>query len=156
MKYFIYTVIAVVAAMIIVGFFIVGSPKEERMRQFDERRVNDLSSLQYEVINYWQSKLKLPAKLDDLNSDIRGFTVYTDPETGAPYEYAIKGDKTFELCATFGLQSDDTAIVQNPFPASPAGAPKYKDGYRESWKHAAGRTCFERTIDPDLYPPIRK
>ena len=156
MKYFIYTVITVVAAMVIVGFFIVGSPKEERMRQFDERRVNDLSSLQYEVINYWQSKLKLPAKLDELNNDIRGFTVYTDPETGVPYEYAVKGDKTFELCATFALQSDEAANTINAVPAAPISAPIYKDGYRESWKHSSGRTCFDRTIDPDLYPPIKK
>lgn len=25
-----------------------------------------------------------------------------------------------------------------------------------NWEHAAGRTCFERTIDPDLYPPREK
>lgn len=156
MKYFIYTVITVVAAMVVVGFFIVGSPKEERMRQFDERRVNNLSSLQYEVINYWQSKLKLPAKLDDLNSDIKGFTVYTDPETGAAYEYAIKADKTFELCATFALPSDETMNAPGVVPVAPASAPIYKDGYRESWKHTAGRACFTRTIDPDLYPPIKK
>ncbi len=153
MKYFIYTVITIVAAMVVVGFFIVGSPKEERMRQFDERRVSDLNSLQYETINYWQSKLKLPAKLDDLNSDIKGFTVYTDPETGAAYEYAVKADKTFELCATFSLPSDE---MTSNAPSVPVGGPIYKDGYRESWKHGAGRTCFERTIDPDLYPPIKK
>jgi len=22
------------------------------------------------------------------------------------------------------------------------------------WWHDAGRVCFERTIDPDLYPPL--
>lgn len=156
MKYFIYSVIGIVSAMVIAGFFIVGSPKEERMRQFDERRVNDLSSLQYEIINYWQSKLKLPTKLEDLNSDIKGFTAYVDPETGTSYEYAVKGDLKFELCATFALQSEEMANTVNAVPTAPVRAPIYKDVYRESWKHDAGRVCFERTIDPDLYPPVKK
>lgn len=153
MKYFIYSIIGVVTALVIVGFFIVGSPKEERMRQFDERRVNDLSSLQYEVVSYWQSKGSLPAKLDMLGDSLQGFPSYADPESDAPYDYAIKGKLTFELCATFGLASD-TAVSTIPEPTKPMRV-GVNDPYHDSWKHSAGHFCFERTIDPDRYPPIK-
>ena len=32
----------------------------------------------------------------------------------------------------------------------------YPGGVNESWDHQAGRTCFERTIDKDIYPPYPK
>jgi hypothetical protein len=30
----------------------------------------------------------------------------------------------------------------------------YDKGVAENWKHDAGRVCFNRTIDPALYPAI--
>jgi hypothetical protein len=32
----------------------------------------------------------------------------------------------------------------------------YYGGTNESWDHEQGRTCFERIIDPDVYPPFEK
>ncbi len=150
MKYFIYGVVGIVATAVVTGFFLVGSPKEERARQFDARRVNDLRSLQYEVVNYWQTKGKLPASLDTLSDLVRGVVRYADPETGVPYEYAAKGDLTFELCAIFSSTSTATAAEGYPIKPYPAGT------YNEEWTHGAGHTCFTRTIDTDLYPPIKK
>lgn len=137
MKYFVYGVIAVVCVAVIAGFFMVGSPLNERVKRLDERRVNDLTALQYEIINYWQAKAKLPDVLMAVKDDIRGVSIPTDPETGAAYEYAVKSSNQFELCATFAREG-------------------YATMPNDEWKHGAGKTCFTRTIDKDLYPPAVK
>src|SRR3989344_1036136 len=105
MKLFIYAVISVVAISVIAGFFIVGSPKEERLRDIDERRVGNLQFLQSELINYWINKGKLPDKLSDLRDDIRGVAIPMDPETGVEYGYNIKNPESFSLCAVFARPS---------------------------------------------------
>ena len=32
----------------------------------------------------------------------------------------------------------------------------YPGGVNQSWDHGVGRTCFTRTIDTEMYPPISK
>lgn len=145
MKYFAWIIISVVAITVIAGFFIVGSPREERLRRFDDRRVQDLQILQSEIINYWQLKRALPGTADMLKDDIRGFAPPVDPESGNPYEYAIKNPLVFELCAVFNRASAAT------MPSAPKRA--YPYGGEINWEHGAGKACFERTIDKDLYPP---
>lgn len=134
MKIFIYVVIILVTIVIIAGFFVVGSPQTERMRRFDERRVQDLQSIQYQIINYWTSKSILPIQLSQLNDSISGFTIPKDPVSGIDYAYRVKNSATleFELCANFETIS-----------------------LNENWQHDKGRQCFERKIDPQLYPPKR-
>ena len=44
-------------------------------------------------------------------------------------------------------EGKDTAVSSYPYPGG---------GMNESWDHEAGRVCFERTIDKDLYPPYPK
>lgn len=154
MKYFAWIIISVVAIAVIAGFFIVGSPREERLRRFDEQRAQDLQTIQWEIINYWRLKTKLPQSLDMLKDDIRGFAPPVDPESGMPYEYMVKqknGEKdapVFELCAAFNRASDSDG----------SSAPKhaYPYGGQDNWEHGEGRACFERIIDKDLYPPIPK
>ena len=144
------TVSVVVVAAVIAGFFIVGSPMTQRARRFDERRVSDLQAIQWEVVNYWQMKAALPDTLDALRNDIRGFVPPTDPETGAAYEYTgygSEGPVSFELCATFAMAGGDSMQgITRPMPE------KGIEG--GSWAHEAGRTCFTRRIDKDLYPPL--
>ena len=135
---FVAAMIGIVALLVVVGFLIVGSPGQERLRRFDERRVQDLQTLQSEIINQWRLKEKLPNSLDALRDTIRGFVPPKDPATDASYEYAIKAPLEFELCATF--QTPSASIVTD----------------QQNWEHGAGRTCFNRVIDKDLYPPQPK
>ena len=132
-------VLAIVAA-IVSGFFVAGSPQTERLRQLDEQRVGNLQYLQSEVVYYWQRKEALPNALADLEDALRGVSIPRDPDTDAPYEYAVKGEKTFELCTTFSLPSVAAST------AYPAGVPN------EDWRHDAGKACFERVIDEDFFP----
>ncbi len=143
-------VIGVVTVSVIASFFIIGSPMTERVRRFDERRVNDLQSVQWEIINYWQKKNRLPATLDVLRDDIRGFVPPQDPETGTPYEYAVKDATSFSLCATFSLVSDASINTRGMTKPVPVGRITKE---HQSWEHDSGRVCFSRTIDKDLYPP---
>jgi hypothetical protein len=140
----------VVFASIVLGFILVGSPAEQRKVRFDEQRVSDLSTIQYEVTNYYQMKKGvLPATLGDLTNTLSGFTVPTDPSTGTSYEYAVKEGLTFELCATFEEQSVSDYSSAKGYDRA------YIVSYSGIWNHGVGRTCFERTIDPDMYPPVK-
>lgn len=137
----------IIFVAVVAGFFIVGSPATQRDRRFDEQRANNLQILQNEIVNYWTQKDILPSNLDALKNSISGFNPLVDPQTGQPYEYNIKSKLSFELCANFkkpslnsGLNAKERLPVQI-----------YSDPYSDNWNHGVGRSCFERTIDPQLY-----
>ena len=153
-------ILALVA--IIGGFIIVGSPVQQRAVRFDQQRVSDLTNIQWQVINYWQRKQVLPMALSDLNDPISNFSVPTDPETGKAYEYLLNGTigvkgasstLSFELCANFSADSTVSTSPNVQFvPVMPASS--ITSIRNDSWTHSAGRVCFNRTIDPALYPPV--
>jgi hypothetical protein len=128
--------------------------------QYDQQKISDLQNIQYQIVNYWQRKEILPAKLSDLEDTISGFKVPVDPQTGEKtyirinYEYNIKDATTlsFELCTTFNKDSNFGS--KSDIPAIPLSY--YSgNGINENWQHSAGRYCFERTIDKQLYPPLK-
>jgi len=137
----------VVSACVISGFFIAGSPWHQRAVRFDERRVNDLQMIQGELLRHWHMKGVLPKSLDALRDTISGFVPPADVETAAAYEYRPTGELTFELCAVFAAPSRTQELTKDrPAPAYP------HDPHTQNWEHGEGRTCFARTIDPELYP----
>ncbi len=151
---------------IVYGFVIMGGPGSQRNLRLDQKRIEDLQSIQYQVITFWQQKEKLPASLEELKNPISNFMVPQDPEfaKGLSYEYKKVSDKSFELCGTFTLpipegyveNSGYAGIMPTRDVAAPSTSVAYPGGTNDSWYHEAGRTCFERTIDPDLYPPYPK
>lgn len=176
------TAVVLVLGMIAWSFTVVGSPMNQRKLRIDQRRIDDLQSIQWQVINFWQQKGKLPESLTDLSNPLSGYTLPQDPEfqKGTVYEYsihipanvrmtaeAVAKIKTFDLCATFALpipkgwvpgQSGDGIaypMTTTRDVAVSAVAP-YPGGMGDSWDHEAGHACFTRTIDPDLYPPYPK
>src|SRR3989344_5994114 len=76
-----------VLASIVGGFFIMGSPLTLRMKRFDERRVNDLQNIQYQIVNFYQRKGVLPNSLDELKDPIAGFNIPLDPDSAVSYGY---------------------------------------------------------------------
>src|SRR3989344_9654 len=157
-----------VVIAIVTGFMTIGSPAQQRLLRFNERRVQDLQSIQSQVVTYWQQKEVLPKSLTDLASPFTGYVVPVEPEfeSGKQYEYNVKGNLTFELCATFALPMPEgwveyskgggepiplvyperDGVISYPYPG-PMGT-------NESWDHDGGRTCFERTIDTDIFQPF--
>jgi len=146
--------VAVVAVLAIVsGFFIVGTPKDARLIRFDQQKEQDLQSLQYQVLNYWQSKEVLPATLEMTKDPMSGYTpAMKDPQTGETYVYEITGDMSFKLCADFNFETQDMSGKG----AYPDRAASYPSEMNNNWEHGAGQTCFERTIDPEIYRPYGK
>lgn len=169
----VYLTILATIALIIWSFVVMGSPLKQRDLRIDDKRVQDLQNIQSQVINYWQQKEKIPETINDLKDPISYATLPVDPEfeKGRVYEY-VKVDKMkFQLCATFSLPIPKgwqesqgyrggvipmvaptmdvaTSNVTYPYPGL--------SGVNDSWDHQAGRTCFDRTIDKDLYPPYPK
>ncbi len=154
--------------LIIWSFGVMGSPKEQRAWRLDDRRVADLQNIQYQVINYWQQKEKLPTTLSELSNPLTGYSLPVDPEfeKGLLYEYVSKDKLTFELCATFSAPMPNGWQEGNYRGIYPVGkemssdiavsSSLYPSGINDSWDHKVGRTCFTRTIDKDIYPPFKK
>lgn len=150
------TAIALVVLSLGIGFFVMGSPATQRMRQYDDRRVSDIQNINYNVINYWQLKRKLPAFISDVENKAMGEPIPVDPETKLPYTYEVVNSLSYKLCATFSLESENApgttrAVEKQPTPAS---VPTGKIMGQDNWNHGEGMQCYTRTIDPELYPPF--
>ena len=144
---------ALAALSVLAGFVLFGTPSAAHGYRLDEARINDLQNIQWQVVSYWQHKQVLPATLAVINDPISNYTVPADPETGAAYGYKVTGARSFELCATFAAVSYGQAAVTVP---EPAGLSRTGISKTDTWSHSAGETCFDRSIDPALYPPIKQ
>ncbi len=151
MKYFAAFVICIVVGVLIAGILSIGSPNTQRKVRFDEQRVSDLASLQSQIIMYWQGKKALPENIDALNDSLIGFAVPHDPETDASYSYVVTGALSFQLCADFNVESKNggSPMIAKPRMPYPVGM------MDQNWEHGAGKHCFDRTIDPDFFPPTK-
>jgi hypothetical protein len=149
-KSFVVGTAVLVLISIIFGFVKMGSPNTIRKMRFDEQRVSDLQSIQWQIVNFWQQKEKMPKALSELLDSLSGFKIPVDPRTGEQYEYILSSGKTFNLCAAFELESKKTSVIV-PEPVGIAG-----DVSIDNWEHKSGRVCFVRTIDPERYSPYTK
>lgn len=144
-----YAVLVAVIASLVSGFLIIGTPNQARLYRFDEVKAGDLSNIQYQVVAYWQQKGKLPSTLADLTDPISSYIAPRDPQTGNEYGYRVIAPTVFEVCAEFNAARRG--------PGSNYGEPSVARNIGgDTWEHGAGTTCFERTIDPEIYPPVKK
>lgn len=138
-----------VIGSIVLGFSVLGTPQSQRMLRYDSQKVSDLQNIQWQIVNYWQQKGVLPTKLTDLEDTISGFFVPLDPQTQKSYEYVKTNNTAFDLCADFNKPSQGVNGLMTR-PAVPKSIAI--GGVEDNWQHEAGRKCFSRTIDPELYP----
>src|SRR3989344_648263 len=151
----VYATGALVVTSIVSGFLIIGSPWQARLYRFDEEKIYALPNIQSQVVSYWQAKERLPLSLAELNDPIGGFIVPVDPQTTAPYTYEKIGDLSLKLCATFNAPTQNYGMGGETMARTPTPYGK-PDIQNDVWYHAEGEECFERTIDPALYPPYPK
>lgn len=116
------------------GFVLVDSPGTERLRKFDERRIEDLQVIQAEVQNIvhegrlvepYSSTLRrpLPRSLEEIASSAQFQRVQLrDPQSGEMYTYVVLDRTRYQLCATFTFARASAYNVQ--------------------WDHPAGAHCF--------------
>ena len=128
-------VVAVVSA-VVYGLTLVGTPAQQRLIQFDERRVSDLQSITYNIDSYWQRNDSLPASLEDLRDPLYSLNSFVDPKTREPYEYRVTSDTAYELCATF--ETDSSEYEGQALPYFPGGV--------SFWEHGIGRPCFSLEV----------
>ncbi|MBI4122826.1 MAG: hypothetical protein HY458_00480 [Parcubacteria group bacterium] len=134
---FLGAIICSVVAAVVYGMLLVGSPAEQRARQFDQRRTSDLQQISSAVQMYWEQQRKLPQGFDDLKQQQFAYIQSVqDPETKVLYEYRVLGEKTYELCAVFA--TDSSQVEAKTKTTTPFSA--------EQWNHTKGRTCFAREV----------
>jgi len=148
-----YGVIALVVITIVSGFIIMGSPATQRALREDQQRIDDLTNIQYQVTEYYRTTEKLPDSLTQLQDPLIGGYIQSDPSTGESYEYTKTGNLTFELCATFALPLPEFDVAKADLSDYMVRTSKET---AENWPHEAGRTCFERTVDPERITPYGK
>lgn len=146
-KILVICVSVIVLASVVGGFFIIGSPAKQRMIRMDEKRAQDLSSLQNEIVNFWMAKNKLPASIADLKAGRDGLVLPRDPDTNQDYEYKKTGELAYEICAEFKLASGSLAADQGYPPAY------YEGDVYFNFAHDAGKKCFKREVNPSVYKP---
>ena len=133
-----------VAAALSLGLMANGWPGNVRIHRFDQQRVTDLIGLSNAVERYRSYHRELPDSMATAVAQ-NAWIHDHDPETDSPYEFMVKGEKAYELCATFGAASTDPddispgIMVNSPGLARIAGA----SGYKGRWSHPAGRQCFD-------------
>jgi hypothetical protein len=114
---------AIVALMLVLGFWQLGSPGRQREFRGDAQRVQQLFQLSSQIKSYWSSHAsQLPANIDQLPGN-----AFVDPITRVPYEYHPGQGSQFELCATFARSSE-----RNDVPPE-----------QKQWIHPAGHHCFK-------------
>lgn len=124
-------------AVIAVGFFVGGSPREARMRKLDLERIRALHAINRSLTLYYDRHGTLPAALDSMLYEPEALFVkqgLADPVTGKRYEYRVLDRLAgrYELCAIFQA-ADTTGGRGGEFAPSAL------------WNHGAGRHCFTLT-----------
>lgn len=91
---------------VVYGFTSTGSPFYLRMQKFDSKRTTDISSMSYEIQNYYEKNKSLPNSLADVkqSSAYSSFEI-TDPETLKPYEYEQGVGSVYKICANFSTST---------------------------------------------------
>lgn len=166
-KAFSYLGILVSILVIIFGFYLIGSPKTQRLIRIDQQRENIIQTINYNVINYWQTTGEMPKTMADLDK-FPGNDNYSLPDQDLSiYTYKLTDLKkrNYELCTTFNLSTD---VIKNYMDQSRIyykSSPAYygstdiaisPDVNNLSWDHPSGQYCFKRNIDPKFYPVYKK
>lgn len=116
--------IAVVIGAIVVGLYLSGSPKEQRLLRLDERRVSDLINISHKISSYRRVREVMPDALTALVDGHVSRRLPVDPVTEASYLFEIVEGDNYKLCAEFSRVSK-----------------KHQAG--DFWHHGAGLHCFE-------------
>ncbi len=138
--------IGVIAASIVWGFSVLGTPHTQRLYKYDSQKISDLQNINYQIQSYYQQHGSIPTDLSEVYDTTGGKSslVPVDAQSQQPYEYHLIGQsaKAYELCAEFNFASD---AVRAPI------ASYAYDVSMTTWNHDAGHYCFKLSIPLDQY-----
>ncbi len=153
-KIFVWKTMTFTLAVVVIGFILIDSPADERAYKNDDRRTQDLQTLQTRIVERWKEATStLPASLNELGIEPteKEYDPMRDPVTKEMYRYSVLGDMSFELCATFEKETrgkGEYPYLERPMPV-PVDFEKPEPQYyieNSDWTHDARETCFERKI----------
>lgn len=133
-----------VVVLLTIGFTQISNPFLEKAKKLDQQRVTDLQSISYAISNYNAQNYKLPGNLSEIKLT-SGTSKTTDPETNKKYDYKIISASEYELCATFGV---DTQIKPDvSVRATSIVQPPQTDIYATiTNEHPKGEYCYKLTV----------
>lgn len=106
-KIFGWASLTVVVAAFIAAWFFVESPVMARQRRLDDALVNNMRLIESAVNEYYNRNNQLPATIEEVKSGNLYLSDESviDPETRESIEYKRLSGESYELCATFRLDS---------------------------------------------------
>lgn len=162
-----------VITIIVWSISIIGTPSKIRAMKIDNARLSDISRIQMEILNRFQTTDKLPVSLTELDNAFQGYQVPNDPVTKDPYMYKVidQGEvkvnyttnkkelvspAIFTLCATFDTERNydargQTVAVGTDMDGYSANMSYYDGDKSPFWNHGKGLVCFKRVIKSDMY-----
>ncbi len=149
-KIYFFASLAVIVLTFVASLFIVESPQVARNRQIDQRVLSNFNELDNNLSNYYQIYKKLPADFSALKAEYKYISddLLKNPKTQEMFTYQVKGDREYELCATF--LTDASANIQNKDMAY---------YYDTRWPHGIGYQCLTQKVqifnkDGSLVEPV--
>jgi len=95
-----------VAVAVLVGLYLAGSPSEQRLLRFDERRVHDLQSISLSIQAHVDKADRLPDDLSELVDGQLLTKLPLDPVSQEAYVFELTSQNSYRLCAEFSRASD--------------------------------------------------
>ncbi|MFH0818569.1 MAG: DUF5671 domain-containing protein [Patescibacteria group bacterium] len=137
LRYVAIMVSLVVLVFIILGFFFIGSPFNQRLRRIDTEKRSSLENISYNIDSYMYEKKALPESLEIIKNKYN--TNITDPQTQKEYTYEVIDKDNYKLCAEFNLPSISKEYTDKySLPAS-----------QDIWEHDKGTVCFTKQVNID-------
>jgi hypothetical protein len=144
-----YVALAAIAITFAASLLIVESPRETRNRRLDEAILNNFTTIDGALNNYYMKKGKLPDSLETLKGE-ESYLVgsnLVDPTTKAQFDYKVKVDKEYELCANFKSSNKDQQQIPDEY-------------QKERWPHDMGYQCLGQKVtaekDKNFIPTVMK
>jgi len=133
---------AVVLAIIGFGFYLTGSPSENRVLRRDELRVQDLSKIKRQIDNAFRSEEATTVSLEAVFEACKGESSYRCVQMQGinrdDFELIVDGSDSYQLCATFEREASLTRSTGRA-DTSPRN-------------HGAGRHCYTHRIPKKRRP----
>ena len=127
--------LVVVIGVFVLSLFIVESPTATRNRIMDNNVLNNFDIISNAVNEYSYKYKKLPANLDALTSLQYNLTSANleDPVTKVKFDYKVKNENEYELCATFKASNKEQTEMSYVY-------------LKDRWPHDAGYQCISQKV----------
>jgi hypothetical protein len=137
--YFFSTLFAIIVVFI-GSFFVVDNPFLERAKKMDDDILNKFNTIDNCVEIYYKENKIMPESMEEIKSECPYISekAIVDENTGKFFEYHLKQDRTYELCAEFYASNRDEEDSRRNY--------VYYSSDSESFLHDAGWQCLERKI----------